>query len=301
MANLNKFVKADVGLDIQRSRLDRSFGHTTSLKSGDLVPCFVDEILPGDTVRIDYSMVTRMLTPVAPVFGNAYFDIWFFFIPNRLIADYGSYKKVWQQLQGENTSGYWANSTEMVLEKLGFYRCNSMSVANYLGLPIIGGTSKKADINSLPFKAYTLVWNEFFRDQNVEAPKDINTYGIYSSGNFKIDIGDVTLYGHPDSILKVAKLHDYFTSCLPYPQKGDAVKVGTSGLAPVLGLDSDGDEEAIKLVLNGTTTNAGDGTLQTTSGVLEDYASQGLNFKNVYADLSQATAATINNLRQAFA
>lgn len=310
MANtgINRFAKADVNLNISRSRLDRSFGHTTSFKSGDLVPIFLDDVLPGDTIRIDYSMVTRMLTPVAPVFGNAFLDIWFFFIPNRLIADYGSYKKVWEQLQGENTSGYWANTSEMVLESAYFLGNSPMSVANYLGLPIKDSVLQQfsyASINTLPFKAYTLCWNEFFRDQNIEAPKDINTYGVsnvaLTNRYITNSIGGLkTNYGYAGSCLKVAKLHDYFTSCLPAPQKGDPVKIGLTGDVPVYSIDSSGQDVAVKILdTNGDPVVSGQLGIDNDSNLTD--GSNDLMFGNLYADLSAATATTINNLRQAFA
>ena len=94
---INRFAVAGNSLNIQRSRFDRSWTHTTTFKSGDLVPIFWDAILPGDTVKLDYSMVTRMLTPVAPTFGNLFFDIYFFFVPNRLIANYDGDNSVWQK------------------------------------------------------------------------------------------------------------------------------------------------------------------------------------------------------------
>lgn len=309
MANtgINRFAKADVNLNISRSRLDRSFGHTTSFKSGDLVPIFLDDVLPGDTIRIDYSMVTRMLTPVAPVFGNAFIDIWFFFIPNRLIADYGSYKKVWEQLQGENTSGYWANTNEMVLQSCGVYGVEPMSVANYLGLPVLSNMSNFAytSINSLAFKAYTLTWNEFFRDQNIEAPKDINNYGLNplsGTNNVFIYSGSSSnfTYGSVNSILKVGKLHDYFTSCLPAPQKGDPVKIGLTGDVPVYSIDSSGQDVAVKILdTNGDPVVSGQLGVDNDSNLTD--GSNDLMFGNLYADLSAATATTINNLRQAFA
>lgn len=308
MANtgINRFAKADVAINIGRSRLDRSFGHTTTFKSGDLVPIFCDDVLPGDTIRIDYSMVTRMLTPVAPVFGNAFFDIWFFFIPNRLVADYGSNKKVWEQLQGENISGYWANTSEMVLETVDFLSCEAMSVANYLGLPVLSSDlSIPVKINNLALKSYTLCWNEFFRDQNIEAPKDINLYGIKTTGApgeyfSRINRFSSFSYGSSSGTLKVAKLHDYFTSCLPAPQKGDPVRLG-AGFAPVYAQDGLGNEEGIELFVNGTSTGAGSGTIGLSSDALVNGSGSELNFANVYADLSDAIAPTINNLRQAFA
>lgn len=308
VAGINRFAKAEVGMNIQRSRLPRSWTHTTSFKSGDLVPIFVDEVLPGDTIKINYSMVTRMLTPVAPTFGNAFFDIFFFFVPNRLIADYGANKKVWEQIQGENISGPWAVQSEMTLEKCKFYTCSAHSVANYFGLPIRkqNGPNEPTgiDINTLYFKAYTLIWNEFFRDQNIEAPKDINTYGLYDSGNPSlryIRSGNVINYGTNDSCLKVSKLHDYFTSALPAPQKGSSVAVGTSGFAPVIALD-DGVESGV-IVTDASGNVSTGGTLSTSNhGVLLDSGlANDATFGNLYADLSEATSATINNLRQAFA
>ena len=174
--NLNRFVKNPTNIDIQRSRFNRPFTHKTTFKSGKLIPFFVDEVLPGDTFDVSWSSVIRMLTPAVPVMDNAFFDLYFFFVPNRLCT-FG--KEDWQKIQGENTSGYWAPTSEATLSNtsntitLSGRTVVAGSVANYLGLPIgVFATSAELaslPISLLPFNAYIRIWNEWFREIGKEA------------------------------------------------------------------------------------------------------------------------------------
>ena len=314
-SGINRFAIAATAINIKRSRFDRSWTHTTAFRSGDLVPIYLDHVLPGDTVKIDYSAVIRMLTPVAPTYGNLFFDIFFFFVPYRLIAgDDG--ENLWQKIQGENTSGYWALAEEAVLSKVEFGGCESFSVANYLGLPICHPTATgedPVDINALPFRAYTLVWNEFFRDQNSVAPKDVASYGItYGGGATNYAINQSALvtsnYGIKYSCLPVSKLHDYFTSALPSPQKGDSVRLPLGSTAPVDVLEKAHAISGYPMLFKDLddVVYQGTGHLGLVDGELNADVSQfqedeAVVPSNLYADLSEATASTINNLRQAFA
>ena len=116
--SLNQFAFPKETLTIKRSRFDLSWGHTTTLKSGKCVPVYVQEILPGDTFKIDFNHVTRMMSPVAPIFGNIFLDVHFFFVPNRLTCNYAGKTKVWERVHGENTTGWWANTEEMTLQTI---------------------------------------------------------------------------------------------------------------------------------------------------------------------------------------
>lgn len=320
---INRFAYNSTSIDAPRSSIDRSWENTTSYKSGDLVPVYFDEVNPGDTIQIDMSQVTRMLSPVAPVFGNAFLDVRFFFVPNRLVANlvqvsgFGITDKSWAQFLGENVDGYWAQSTEKILQTIPFNLCQPGSVANYFGLPILANNAISSEnINPMLFRAYTLIWNEWYRDQNIEAPKDLATYGLLDEDGAYGILGGTTApenYGTTDSCLKVAKLHDYFTSCLPAPQKGDTVSLPLGTSAPVKTSASrlvTGAQTAMNLVQasNGVAPTSliavgvkSGGNTATGSGTGISGSGSELYPSNLYADLSSATAASINQLRQAFA
>ena len=220
--------------EISRSRFDRSSTHKTTFNAGKLVPIFVDEVLPGDTFSMDIATLVRMSTPIFPVMDNAYMDTYFFFVPNRLVWEH------WKEFNGENNSTYWAQEVEYSVptvlaasgdEVSGWYKG---SVADYMGIPTQIGNF---EVNALPFRAYTLIWNEWFRDQNTMAPAefykdDTNRIGVLS-GTGDIDNARLTAHLGGD-LLPVCKYHDYFTSCLPAPQKGPAVQIPfMEGLIPV--------------------------------------------------------------------
>ena len=312
---LNRFVKNPVSLDISRSRFRRPFTHKTTFKSGKLIPLFIDEVLPGDTFKVEWSSVLRMLTPAVPVMDNSYFDMYFFFVPFRLCT-YGP--SDWQKIQGENTAGYWAPSSESTLANTSnttFMTGRSVtlgSVANYFGLPIAGSYSGTGwgslPISLLPFNAYIRIWNEWFRDQNTQAPKPL----LYAGSS------DISTYF--TGCLDVNRLHDYFTSSLPSPQKGASVLLPLGSLAPVKTAVSEvftGSSKTplkLRFATNGnsipsTDANAAIGVNDSSQAALIDNITfaQGASGNsaiypsNLFADLSTATAATVNELRQAFA
>lgn len=222
-------------INIQRSIFDRSASHTTSFNVGDLVPVYVDEILPGDTVSGRTSKVMRLQTLLSPLFSNLFADFYWFFVPNRLVW------KHWKEFCGENTNSAWVPTAEYKVPKIssptgGFA---SGTIADYLGIPPGVQFSSDNDRSpiALPFRGYALICNEFFRDQNLSDPLNIPDGDASQTGSNGSDyINDVANGGMP---FRVAKMHDYFTSCLPQPQKGAAasldiaVSAGFSGLAPV--------------------------------------------------------------------
>lgn len=210
--------------EIQRSTFDRSSSYKTSFNVGDLIPFYVDEVLPGDTFDITTAKVVRSQTMLTPVMDNIFLDTYYFFVPNRLVW------KHWKEFCGENTQGAWAPSVEYTIPTIappsgGFA---SGTLADYMGLPVgveWNSTDELAP-SALPFRAYALICNEFFRDQNVSDPlliplDDANQTGV-NTGNY---ISDVANGGLP---FKAAKYHDYFTSALPAPQKGQAVGIPVS-------------------------------------------------------------------------
>lgn len=210
--------------EIQRSTFDRSASYKTSFNVGDLIPFFVDEVLPGDTFDITTAKVVRTQTMLTPVMDNMYLDTYYFYVPNRLVWEH------WREFCGENTKGAWAPDTEysvpVIVPPKGGFAHNTL--ADYFGLPI--GVEWKATDDlapmALPFRAYALICNEFFRDENLSDPlliplDDANQEGV-NTGNY---ISDVANGGLP---FKAAKFHDYFTSSLPAPQKGSPVGIPIS-------------------------------------------------------------------------
>ena len=299
-----------------RSKFDRSFTNKTTFNAADLIPFYVDcGIMPGDTVKMNTASIVRMMTPITPVMDNANLDTYFFFVPYRLIWDH------WQEFMGENKTEPWAQQTEYEIPQIiapenGWTKG---SLADYMGYPTkVGGYKASA----LPFRAYALIWNEWFRDQNLKNPcyismgdADVNGKDITAQS---LDyVTDVEKGAMP---CKAAKYHDYFTSCLPEAQKGPAVNVPLGSTAPVIGNgktlgftdgtnmsgvqrettnDAYNYNSSDNLGMNIGTTPVATGTFVTANkniGIVTDPEKSGL-----IADLSQAVGATVNQLRQAFA
>lgn len=301
-----------VNIDIQRSKFLRPSQHKTTMNTGDLVPIYVDEVLPGDTMSMATSAAIRMSTPIYPVMDNASADFYYFFVPSRLVWEH------WREFNGENRITHWEQPTEYEIPQLrapaGGWEKGT--IADYMGIPT---KIANLSINALPIRAYCLIWNEWFRDQNLKDPAMVNLDDTTQTGsNGNNYITDAQLGGKP---LKVAKYHDYFTSALPEPQKGPDVMMPLGNIAPVsgngngLGLtdgtttgtlvnetNSHGIYESTLVDPNkygtvGTTVPIVKGFIHRSYlGVTTDAQNSGL-----IADLSQATGATINQLRQAFA
>lgn len=208
----------------QRSSFDRSFSHKTTFNFGEVVPIFCEEVLPGDTFSVDTSKVVRLQTLLSPVFDNMYLDTYYFFVPNRLVWDH------WKQFMGENTQSAWYPTTEYSVPTIGAPSGGFAvgTLADHFGLPV-GVDWSSDDLFApiaLPFRGYSMIVNDFFRDQNIQDPLVVAT-------------GDASVTGTNDSGLEApskggkpfiaAKYHDYFTSCLPSPQKGPAVSIPSPG------------------------------------------------------------------------
>lgn len=225
------FALNPTNIDIRRSTFDRSHSLKTSFNVGDIVPFFLDEVLPGDTFNVDTSKVVRLQTLLTPVMDNIYLDTYFFFVPNRLTWSH------WKQFNGENTESAWIPQTEYEIPQITAPAGSGWSVgtiADYLGVPT---GVPDLSVSALPFRAYALVMNEWFRDENLSdplvVPVDDATIAGVNTGTF---VTDVAKGGLP---YKAAKYHDYFTSCLPSPQKGPDVliPVAEGGKLPVVTLD----------------------------------------------------------------
>lgn len=204
-------------VDISRSRFDRSAGVKTSFNVGDIIPFYLEEVLPGDTFQVKSSMVVRMQTLLTPMMDNVYLDKYYFFVPNRLVWQH------WKEFCGENTESAWIPETEYNIPQLVSPATDGWKVgpiADYFGIPTgVPGLS----VNALPFRAYALIINEWFRDQNLQdplvVPLDDSTVTGVNTGTF---VTDVAKGGLP---YIASKYHDYFTSCLPSPQKGPDVTI----------------------------------------------------------------------------
>lgn len=201
---------------IQRSIFDRSHDYKTTMDSGFLIPFFVDEVLPGDTFKLRVNAFVRMNTLVAPFMDNVFMDTFFFFVPSRLVWDN------WQKFCGEQKNP--GDSTDFLIPSLsGTNTFTNGSIFDYMGLPTgVALDPANTPINALPFRAYNLIYNEWFRDENL-----IDSIPVLT-GDGPDPISNYTLR-------KRAKRHDYFTSALPWPQKGPSVDVGLTGNAPVVG------------------------------------------------------------------
>jgi len=259
--------------DIPRSSFDRSHGYKTTFDAGYLIPIFVDEALPGDTFNVSMTGLARLATPIFPVMDNMFMDTHFFSVPIRLIWDN------WQKFNGEQTDP--GDSTDFLVPQL--TNTTSPFVANsledYFGLPV---GVQNLSVCAFWHRAYNLIWNEWFRDQNLQDSVDVprgDGPDLHASGTY--------------TLLRRGKRHDYFTSCLPWPQKGPAVNIPLGTTAPVtVGTNTAGTTISVQSPGGLKNLNAGGAnlTLGTSQGAGGD----------LYADLSQATAATINSLRQAF-
>ena len=199
--------------EIRRARFKRDFANITTMNEGDLVPLYVDEVLPGDTISCKLNGLIRMATPLYPVMDNCYLDTYAFFVPCRLLWGH------WENLMGQNDSSYWAETTEYSVPQTTAPGTGWQvgTIADYMGVPT---GVHNISVNSLPFRAYARIWNEWFRDENLQQPVVQDTDDANNTGsNTGNQLTDAQNGGLP---LKVAKYHDYFTSCLPEPQKGEA-------------------------------------------------------------------------------
>ena len=296
--------------EIQRARFKRDFSNLTAMNEGDLVPLYVDEVLPGDTISMNMRSLVRMATPIYPVMDNCYMDTYAFFVPCRLLWEH------WENLMGQNDSTFWAEKTEYSVPQVtapsGGWAAGT--IADYMTIPTkIEGIS----VNALPFRGYARIWNEWFRDENLQQPvvQDMDDATNTGSNNGN-QLTDAQNGGLP---LKVAKYHDYFTSCLPEPQKGEAVSIGAIGNMPVVATSNNAitaaglDRKVMEWTrVDGETYHYGGsyaiaaepetGTPRAKT-VDSDMSSEGgneLTPSNLWA-INAGTAITINELRQAIA
>lgn len=269
--------------EIPRSQFDRSHGvKTTITKAGDLVPIFIDEALPGDTMNLRMTAFARMATPIKPIMDNQFMETFFFAVPYRLVWEN------WQRFNGEQDDP--GDSTDYVIPTqtapAGGYPIGGL--ADHFGIPTgVDGLQH----SSLFHRAYRLIWNEWFRDQNLQ-------------NRATVDFGDSGTTG--DSLLQRGKRHDYFTSCLPWPQKGDAVTVPVGDQARITGIGRTG-QSGITAGPTGVYETAGNQRnygayvpLDTDNLTLMAMSNSPTGNPSVYAKLDEVTGFSINSWREAF-
>lgn len=280
--------------EINHSTFDRSHGLKTAFDSGYLVPIECQEVVPGDTVSMDAKFLARLAPLVTPIMDNVFLDTQWFFVPSRLLWT-NFVKMMGERVNPADSIDY---TVPQITAPTGGFPVGSL--ADYFGIPVgVAGLS----VNALPFRAYAKIWDDWYRDENLQ-----NSI-IQSSA----DLGDSAGTIAWNTLLKRGKRHDYFTSCLPWPQKGDGVELPLSGNAPVrFGAASDYDS----LVLYGshgdatgnqvgfTASQVSSGDKLVPAGLKDGGLWEAVNSRGkanlLYADLSQASAATINSLRMAF-
>ena len=305
-----------------------------TFNAGKLIPFYIDEVLPGDTFSVDTIGLVRMSTPIFPVMDNCYLDVYYFFVPNRIVWDN------WKEFCGENTTEAWAQKEVYSVPQINIgvgtidkdhktqTKANATpaenSILDYMGIPTkinTGGVNDKLSINALPVRGYVKIWNEWFRDQNLDDPVPeltgddaVDNNAHTGTGWTQTKLNELAIIG--DECLPVNKFHDYFTSALPAPQKGPEVTIPMTGNAPIYWADRDNNPLTIQdLKNNGLWTDTGYLNRTLNKMMTQDYnettekaravlGSQGSGTKlgdQMTADLSNVTAATINELRQAFA
>lgn len=298
-----------------RTRFNRDQTILTTFDSGKLIPFFVDEVLPGDTFQIDTSAIIRMQTPKYPVMDDAFIDLYYFYCPNRILWD--NFKR----FMGEADDVPWMPTKTYSVPKIKVVNDTNptfpmeKSILDYMGVPTkVKNTFK---INALPVRAYVMIWNEFFRDQNIE------NAAVMKKGDEEVTYDD-----GPDETteeilrkaitggkcLPVNRFHDYFSSCLPYPQRGPEVSVPLTGNAPVtmkINGQDDANYGSLEFVLGKTQSDNKAGSLtytQNPTSKKKQFAYGGTDILSgeigsgfVYADLATVNATTINELRNAIA
>lgn len=307
-----------------RSKFDRSHQLLTTINEGDLVPIYCDEVLPGDTAKVRLNGLIRMSTPIYPVMDNCYMDTYFFFVPCRLLWDH------WENMFGENDTNYWAEKTEYSTPSCdigGTSGLKNGSIGDYFGLPT--GIKNKIKVNALPARAYAMIYNEWFRDENLEAPlmlgykktdeatgeTDAEPYGNTRANDPAATVNNYEARLYARAPAKAGKFHDYFTSCLPSPLKNDPVEISLTGNAPLRLGDSNGQTipsletgRGPEMVLTTSASQNKVGSL-TYAGNENDKKMQFTGVKDgtiggggyMFADLSGVSAISIQDLRMSIA
>nr|WNN13110.1 MAG: major capsid protein [Microviridae sp.] len=303
--------------NIRRSVFDRSHVYKTTFNEGQLIPYFVDEVIPGDTFTLNPVEFCRLATPVVPFMDNIYIESFFFFVPSRLVYD------KWVNLCGEQENP--EDSTDYLVPTVSLTGDMTNKLPDYMGIACASGTFNNVSVNCLPFRSYWLIWNEWFRDENLQKSVKVSK----GETNTVLEpMGQSTAnpnYGLPSGVKKWydpaprGKRFDYFTGSLPWPSKGPAVDLPLGESAnlqgslsgPLVADWSSRQNTSFSFAPSASVSRSGlnsSGTA-TLSPVLKsdvdgvsvsNLRTSITDFSNLTVDLSSATSITINSLRQAF-
>ena len=304
----------------------------TTINEGDLVPIYCDEVLPGDTAKVRLNGLIRMSTPIYPIMDNCYMDTYFFFVPCRLLWEH------WENMFGENDTNYWAEKTEYSTPtcKIGGQGIENGTIGDYFGIPTKTPLEK---VNALPARAYAMIYNEWFRDENLEAPlmlgykktdeggeaadPSVDAENYVNKPEITTKTSEAALYAMKPA--KAGKFHDYFTSCLPSPLKNDPIEISLTGDAPVVMGNYNIETGKVEpynmktdIWFNGTGVGAGRAFNRIyshptpgfpavelsgveTNGAQTDPEGNNIIMGNLYANLNNVTAISIADLRMAIA
>jgi hypothetical protein len=285
---------------MKRTKFDRSHVYKTTFDSGKLIPVFVDEVLPGDTTRLSVNYFARLATPIKPIMDNIYLDWFFFFVPNRLVWEHWQ-NFCFEQEDPDDSTDYAIPTVSATGNSENAY---IGSLWDYFGLPV-NTSGNLSGINALPFRAVFLIWNEWFRDENLQKSVkiqkgDVNeildSSRVSDQPSWVFSSGTNIVPGH--ACPPRGKRHDYFTSALPWTQKGPGVDISLTGNAPIMAQYTQapsGTKVSSYTARDGASDTVFNAITFGSSGVAGSLSGEG-----VYADLSEVSAITINGLRTAF-
>lgn len=303
-----------------RTRFNRDQTILTTFDSGKLIPFYVDEVLPGDTFSVDTAAIIRMTTPKYPVMDDAFIDFYYFYCPNRILWD------DFKQFMGEVEKTPWTPTKTYKVPEIQINGTENLtaptegSILDYMGVPT--KIKRTFSVNALPIRAYVMIWNEFFRDENVgnaavwkSTSEDVKYQDTNNEDNVEGNLTNAICGGR---CLPVGKFHDYFTSCLPYPQRGPEVSIPLTGNAPIRLGDTKGTyinfTGPLEMVVGTTSANDIPGALIYGNSTGAPGKEKAMQFTGkvkttgelgaggwMYADLESVTATTINDLRKAVA